>query len=355
MNQGVKPLKDVLKDDFLIGAAVASHQLTGRHAEILKKHFNCIVAENLMKPEEIQPEEGVFQWEQADRIVAFAKANGMHIRFHTLVWHNQTPDWFFQDGQGREMAANEENKRLLLKRLENHITVVVGRYKEDIDSWDVVNEVIEEQERDGLRRSKWQEITGTAYIEEAFRITREVAGDKARLYINDYNTNKPDKREALFKLVEELLEKGVPIDGVGHQMHINIGWPTAENIGETIDLFSSLGLDNQITEMEVSLYENDRDKLEQIPEELLIRQGHKYKEVFEVFRDKSAQISAVVTWGIGDDHTWLKTFPITRKNLPLIFDEHLQPKHAYWGIADPERLPENPVEHKAGKISSKGE
>ncbi|MBP1969329.1 GH35 family endo-1,4-beta-xylanase [Virgibacillus natechei] len=343
MNKGkdIQALHDTLDGFFSIGAAITPSQISGSHADLLKKHFNCIVAENCMKPEEIQPVEGQYNWEEADRVIAFAKDNHMKIRFHTLVWHNQTAAWFFKDKDGNEMTATPENKKLLLDRLDNHIRAVVGRYKEDVDSWDVVNEVIDPEESNGHRRSKWYEITGIEFIEKAFRITREVAGKDAKLYINDFNTNKPDKREAFYNVVKELLVKDVPIDGVGHQMHINIDWPTASVIRDTIDLFSELGLDNQVTELDVSVYSNSTDKYETIPDENLVKQGYKYKEIFEVFKEKQQNISAVVTWGIADDHTWLKTFPITRRNLPLIFDEQLKPKYAYWGIVDPSQLPKD--------------
>lgn len=331
-------LATCLENDFLIGAAIEPYQTTGEHASLLKKHFNSVVAENVMKPGLLAPGKDEFFWEDADKIVSFAKQNNMKVRFHTLVWHNQTANWFFEDEQGSPLTATEENKQLLLERLRHFIRVVGDRYRDVIESWDVVNEVIDPEQPDGMRKSKWFELTGTTYIETAFYTAREVLGPGAKLFINDYNTNDLEKRKALYNLVRDLLDKGVPIDGVGHQMHINLEWPAAATVAETIDLFAGLGLDNKITEMDISLYQNNTDKYETVPRELLIKQGYRYQEIFDVFRAKRDKISQVITWGIADDHTWKTSFPIKRNDLPLLFDQHHQPKPAFWGIVDPSRL-----------------
>ena len=197
IEEDIPSLAEVFSDYFSIGAAIEPGHTTGLIAELYKKHVNMLVAENSMKPEAIQPTEGNFTWGAADRLVQFAKENGMELRFHTLVWHNQTPDWFFRDNEGKPMIEEtdpkkrEENKKLLLKRLEEHIRAVVSRYKDDIKSWDVVNEVIEPSDPDGMRNSPWYQITGTEFIETAFRIAREAGGNDIKLYINDYGTDAP--------------------------------------------------------------------------------------------------------------------------------------------------------------------
>jgi endo-1,4-beta-xylanase len=324
---------------FPIGAAVEPEQLDeSHHAELLTRHYNSLVAENVMKPGSIQPVEGQFNWTSADKLVQFARAHNLQMRGHTLVWHQQNPDWLFKDASGADLTPTPENKALLLQRLESHIRAVVGRYKNDIQSWDVVNEVIDPSQPDGMRRSGWYQITGLDYIRTAFRVAHEVAPN-AKLYINDYSTTNPAKRQLLYNLVRDLRAEGVPIDGVGHQMHINIDSPSGAVIEETIKLFADAGLDNQITELDMSVYANDTDTYTTVPESVLIKQGYRYKEVFESFRRQSDHISSVTFWGIADDHTWLKTFPITRLDLPLLFDEQLQAKYAYWGVVDPSRLP----------------
>ena len=334
----IPSLAESLQDYFLTGAAITPAQTEGAHSRLLTRHFNSLVAENVMKPALLAPAEGEFVWQDADKIISFARENQLKVRFHTLVWHNQTADWFFRDRQGNELGSHRENKHLVLGRLQEYIRIVGTRYKEDVESWDVVNEVIDPEEMDGLRRSKWFEITGTDYIKTAFQTAREVLGPEAKLFINDYNTNDPKKRAFLYELVKELLAEGVPVDGVGHQMHINLEWPAASTIAETIDLFAGLGLDNKVTEMDISLYTNDRDRYEMVPPEMLIRQGYRYQEVFDVLKAKSDKISQVITWGIADDHTWKSTFPIKRLDLPLFFDEEHRPKPAFWGVVDPARI-----------------
>jgi endo-1,4-beta-xylanase len=323
---------------FKIGAAIEPNQLGDIHADLLKMHFNSITAENVMKPGPIEPTEGQFNFAPADALRDFARANNIGMRGHTLVWHNQNPSWLFLDPSGNPMQPTPENKALLLQRLENHIRAVVGRYKDDVYAWDVVNEVIDPAQTDCLRRSTWYTITGLDYITTAFRIAREVA-PTAKLFINDYSTTDPQKRTCLYNLVRDLRAQGVPIDGVGHQMHINIENPSATAIEETIQMFEGLGVDQQITELDMSVYTNGTDMYTTVPQEILIKQGYRYKEIFDVFKRHKDHISSVTFWGMADDHTWLKTFPITRLDLPLLFDEQLQAKYAYWGVVDPSHLP----------------
>jgi endo-1,4-beta-xylanase len=334
----IPAVKDVLASYFPVGAAVEPDQLGDIHADLLKRHFNSLVAENAMKPGPIQPVEGQFNWGPVDVLVDFARANSMLMRGHTLVWHNQNPAWLFLDAGGSPMQPTPENKALLLQRLESHIRAVVGRYKDDIFAWDVVNEVIDPAQADCMRRSTWYTITGLDYIKTAFEVAREVDPD-AKLFINDYSTTDPAKRTCLYNLTRDLRAQGVPIDGVGHQMHINIESPSAAAIEETIVLFAGLSVDQHITELDMSIYTNNTDSYTTVPEEILIRQGYRYRDVFEVFKRQKDHIGSVTFWGMADDHTWLKTFPITRLDLPLLFDEQLQAKHAYWGIVDPARLP----------------
>lgn len=327
------------QDYFKIGTAIEAFQTEGAYKELIQKHFNSLVAGNAMKPSSIEPTEGQFRFADADKIVKFAKDQGISLRFHTLVWHQQAAEWMFKDKNGQPMTPNEENKKLLLKRLEDYIRAVAGRYKNDITDWDVVNEVIDPSQSDGMRRSKWYEITGTDYIETAFRVTREVVGENAKLFINDYNTHDPKKRDFLYQLVCKLKSKGVPIDGVGHQTHIRIDYPAIRQIEESIVKFAGLGLDNQITELDMSVYTNDWDRFETIPSELLIQQAHRYKELFDMFKRHAGNISNVTIWGTDDGNTWLTTFPITRLDKPLLFDDKLKAKYAYWALVDPSRVP----------------
>lgn len=338
--QALPPVKEALADAFPIGVAIEPFQTSGFHSDLLLRHFNSITAENAMKFGPLQPTEGGFNFGPADTLANYARANGLRMRGHALVWHQQNPAWLFTDSSGAPLQpGNADHRALLLQRLETHIRTVVLRYADIVDSWDVVNEVIDAGQPGGLRQTPWLQIIGPDYIDIAFRITREVDPD-AKLYINDFSTTDPAKRAALHGVVSGLIARGVPVNGVGHQMHVNIAQPSVEAIGGTIELFAALGLDNQITEFDMSVYTNSTDRyVPTVPEEILVLQGHRYKEIFREFRRLSAAISSVTLWGLADDTTWLKRFPITRLDQPLLFDEDLQAKHAYWGVVDPSMLP----------------
>ncbi|TYS19103.1 endo-1,4-beta-xylanase [Rossellomorea vietnamensis] len=339
------------ENSFNVGAAVEPTQLNQIDAEVLKQHFNSIVAENVMKPINIQPEEGKFNFTEADKIVAFAKENDMELRFHTLVWQSQVPDWFFLDKQGKKMVEEtdlkqrKKNKKLLLKRLETHIKTIVKRYKHDIKSWDVVNEAIDDspQNERGLRESAWYQITGDEFIKVAFETADRFAAKDAKLYINDYNTEVTPKRDHLYNLVKDLLEQGVPIDGVGHQSHIQLGWPSLQETEESINMFADLGLDNQITELDVSLYgwppRPAYPTYNDIPEEVFMTQAERYDALFELYERLGDKISNVTFWGVADNHTWLDDRAKEYndgigKDAPFVFDPDYNVKPAYWSIMD---------------------
>lgn len=348
----VPAMKDRYEDSFPIGAAVEPYQLEGTHGEILKRHYNSIVAENVMKPVNIQPEEGEFNFEEADKIVQFAEEHNMDLRFHTLIWHSQVPDWFFLDEDGNEMIdatdpeQQAENKALLLDRLETHIKTIVQRYSDEVEAWDVVNETIDpnaSNER-GLRESKWYQIAGTDYINIAFETARKYAGEDAKLFINDYNTEVEPKRTHLYNLVNDLLDQGVPIDGVGHQAHIQLDWPTIEEMRDSINMFADLGLENQITELDVSLYGwpptpafANYDEI--VESGRLYNQAERYDQLFELYRDLDDKITNVTFWGIADDHTWLDDRAEeynegVGKDAPFVFDPDFNVKPSYWEMMD---------------------
>lgn len=347
----VAELDERYEKSFTIGAAVETSQLEGKDGEMLKKHYNSLVAENIMKPINIQPEEGKFNFKEADKIVKFAKENDMDLRFHTLIWHSQVPEWFFLDKEGKKMVdetdpkQREKNKKLLLKRVETHVKTIVKRYKNDVDSWDVVNEVIDEYAPNdkGLRESPWYQITGTDYIAVAFETARRFAGKDVKLYINDYNTEVEPKRTHLYNLVKELLAQGVPIDGVGHQGHIQLGWPSLQETRDSINMFASLGLDNQITELDVSLYgwppRPAFKSYEEIPDEVFQAQAERYDALFKLYEELDDKISNVTFWGITDNHTWLDDRAEeyndgVGKDAPFVFDPYYNVKPAYWAIID---------------------
>jgi len=329
-----------LAEFFPVGAAIHQGDLTGEHAALLKKHFNSVTSENDMKWSSLQPMEGGFNFAPADAQVNFAKTNNMRVRGHTLVWHNQTPAWVFNDPSGAPMTPTPENKALLLKRMENHIRTVMDHYKNDVYAWDVVNEVIDPSQPDGFRRSPWFNIIGPEFIDKAFQIARDVDHD-AKLFINDFDTTNTTKRQFLFNLISGLKSRGVPIDGIGHQMHNNVDFPSGQAIIDTINMFYNLGVENEVTELDTSIYSGPNppafDDYALIPQDLFVRQGYRNRIFFDAFRQLKGKIGNVTFWGQADDHTWLTSS--TRVNGPLLFDPSLKKKFAYWGVIDPLQLP----------------
>ena len=330
-----------LADYFPVGAAVRNAAITGVHGDLLKKHFNSITSENDMKWDATEPSEGSFNFANADQQVAFARANGMLVRGHTLVWHSQVPAWVFTDPlTGTTMLPTPANHDLLLQRLANHVRGVVSHFGDKVYAWDVANEVIDESQPDCMRRSTWYTVTGADYIDTAFRTAREVAPD-ALLFINDYNTTIPAKRTCLYDLVRDLQARGVPIDGVGHQMHDNIEFPQPQDMADTLDLFAQLGVTQHVTEMDVSIYSGSDNtsipNYDEIPEERFVRQGYHYRDLFQVFRQHKDQLTSVTLWGLADDATWRTSSG--RVDAPLLFDDQLQHKLAYTGVVNPLDLP----------------
>ncbi|WP_372662530.1 endo-1,4-beta-xylanase [Cohnella sp.] len=339
VQQDIPALKDVFKDDFMLGSALLVNEIydpDGPDAQLLKKHFNSLTAGNELKWDATEPREGQFNFSRADQIVDFAMANGIAFRGHTLIWHSQTPNWVFHDDKG-----NLVSKEVLFQRMKKHIETVVGRYKGKVYAWDVVNEVIEpgDKQPNGLRNSLWYQIAGEEFIEKAFEYAHEADPD-AKLFINDYNTNMPYKRQYLHDMIKRLKAKGVPVDGIGHQTHIGIQYPSVLELDQMIQAFTDLGIDQQITEMDMSIYTKDTDAYDTFPEHLQIRQAYRYKEIFDVFKKHKDQLSAVIFWGKDDLNTWLRSFPVKRNNWPLLFDERLQAKYAYWALVDPSKVPE---------------
>ncbi|MGC4761360.1 endo-1,4-beta-xylanase [Micromonospora sp. DT46] len=338
----IPALREVLAADFPIGAAIGNRQIIGDQATLLRRHFDTVTPGNALKWDATQPAEGTFRWADADAQVGFATDNDLAVRGHTLVWHQQTPAWVFTDTDGTPLTSDPADKALLLSRLEAHIRAVVGRYGDAIGVWDVANEVIDENQSDGLRRSRWYEISGLDYLRTAFRVAREVA-PTAKLYINDYNTNVPAKRDKLRNLVSQLRAEGVPIDGVGHQMHVNVQWPSIAETEAMLQAFVPLGVEQQVTEMDVSIYVDSSESFPTPPADRLLTQAYRYRDLFALYRRYADELTSVTLWGLADDDTWLDTFPVARKDAPLLFDTELQAKSAYWGIVDPTRINPTPT------------
>jgi endo-1,4-beta-xylanase len=329
-----KTLKEAYKDYCPIGVAVAPRSLSGPDSDLIIKQFNSLTPENAMKMGPIHPEPNRYAWQDPDAIVAFAQKNGMKVRGHTLCWHNQTPKWFFTDSTGKQVS-----REVLLARLKQHITDVVGRYKGKIYAWDVVNEAVPDTSTSIYRRSKFYEIIGEDYIEKAFEYAHAADPD-AKLFYNDYNTESSAKREKIYQLLKKLKDKKVPVDGVGLQGHWSIYEPTRQELEKSIQQFSSLGLMVQITELDVSVHTKEHERREkkstdtgELTAEMIEKQAAQYKMFFDVFRKYKGTVTAVTFWNVSDKYTWLDNFPVTgRKDYPLLFDQNYKPKKAFEGV-----------------------
>jgi endo-1,4-beta-xylanase len=329
-----KGLKDFYKNYFTTGVAVSPQALKGPEATLILKHFGSLTCENVMKMGPIHPEENRYNWAPADEVVAFAQANKMKMRGHTLCWHNQTPDWLFKDG-----AGNKVSKEVLLKRLQTHITDVVSRYKGKIYAWDVVNEVIDDDSTKFMRSSPWYDICGEEFIAKAFEYAH-AADPNALLFYNDYDTENPVKREKILRMVKKLLDARVPIHGVGLQGHWSLLVPTEKELRNSIEKFSALGLQVQVTELDVSVYPSEHkprprraDESDAFTPEREQQQIAQYNMIFRVLRENKGKVTGVTFWNIYDGKTWLDTHPVRgRKNYPLLFDQNMKPKKAYWEV-----------------------
>lgn len=298
-----------------IGAAVDAGALWADrlYGKTLAREFNMVTPENEMKFASLQPIRNRYNFRDADTIVRFAKAHGMQVRGHTLVWHHQLPMWLIERRWTREE---------LIEILREHISTVVGRYRGQVVAWDVVNEAIAD---DGsLRNTFWLQGIGPEYIEMAFRWAHE-ADPKALLFYNDYGgEGLGRKSDAIYALVRELLQRGVPIHGVGLQMHVSIDrYPKPQDVALNMERLSKLGLQIHITEMDV------RIKLP-ATEEKLIQQARIYRDILEVALS-TKNCTAFVMWGFTDLYSWI---PRRYRGWgdALIFDEAYYPKPAYFAI-----------------------
>jgi endo-1,4-beta-xylanase len=329
----VSSLFQVYQAYFPIGAAIDLNDLkNSKIKKTLEKHFNSITAENDMKPERLLGQHGKYTWGNADKIVHFAKTNQMQVRGHTLIWHKQTPDWFFQDNNGDDLT-----KEKLYERLENYMTNVLNHFKY-VETWDVVNEAVNNNRKTAelyrQEKSKWYEICNEEFVEKAFIMARKIAPGK-KLFYNDYGLIQTHKRNKTYTMLKNLLDKGVPIDGIGIQAHWNI-YDNLEDIENTIKLFASLGLEIHITELDISMFKHGDKSISKdfkFTDELEIKQAHFYKEIFEIFRKHKDHIGSVSLWGVHDKGSWLNNFPVKgRRNYPLLFDDSCDPKKSFIAI-----------------------
>lgn len=340
-------LKDAFAPHFMMGTAFNEQQISGQATEdvhLAQSHFNAVTPENIMKWEVIHPSPNEYNFAASDQLVALANEYNLFLIGHTLTWHSQTPDWVFKTPEG-----NLKNREALLALLKEHIYTVAGRYRGKIQAWDVVNEASNE---DGtLRNSLWLQIIGPDYIEKAFQFAHEAAPN-AKLYYNDYNLFKPEKRAGVIDMVKRLQAKNIPIDGVGLQGHYALDYPDLSLLEDSIVAYGELGVEVMITELDVSVLPFPEEEemgadvsinlalqskfnpyANGLPSSINTQLSDRYEELFKLFLRHQDKISRVTFWGVNDRQTWRNNWPMQgRSDYPLLFDRNNQPKDAAQSI-----------------------
>ncbi|MET0634827.1 MAG: endo-1,4-beta-xylanase [Chitinophagaceae bacterium] len=343
-------LKNAFKDAFVVGTAVNDDIISGvdkASQDLVVAHFNSITPENVMKAALINPEPGIFNFAPADSVVAFGERNRMFIIGHTLVWHNQTPAWFFTNASGKPNSKEEQ-----LERLRSHIRTVAGRYAGRVQAWDVVNEVID---NDGsYRPTTWVNAIGNGdtLVKYAF-LFASLYAPNTELYYNDFNTWRPAKRDGIVRLVKMLQKEGIRIDGIGMQGHWGLNYPQTKYIEAAIDAYAACGVKVMITELDVDVLPLTKEgqvigqsmadkqfQLEEfksfldpyptgLPDSVQQALTNRYGELFSLFYRKRDKIKRVSVWGIHDGMSWKNDYPVPgRTNYPLLWDRQRKPKPA---------------------------
>jgi endo-1,4-beta-xylanase len=333
-----KTLGEATKSKFLFGVAVNMQQVNGVNpieTELIAKEFSAIVPENCMKPQPIHPEENRYNWDDADKVVAFGEKNKQVVTGHCLIWHSQIGRWFFTDADGKDVSPE-----VLKERMHQHISTVVGRYKGRIKGWDVVNEAFEDDGK--YRNSKFYQILGKDFIKYAFQFAQE-ADPAAELYYNDYNVETPAKCDAIVELVKELKAAKIRIDAVGSQAHWHMNSPTLEATETSFKKLKAAGVKILITEWDISIlpspyeganisanfkYSKEMDPYrDAIPDSIQQKWNKRMLDMFGLFLKYNDVVDRVTVWGLTDNTTWLNNFPIRgRKDYPMLFDRNNQRK-----------------------------
>ena len=332
-------LKTAYEPFFKIGAAISRWNLyTPAHMALLKEQFNSFTSENDMKPmyyldgkeNKLHPQEynlsPALTFQMAVPYLEFAKENGIPMRGHTLVWHNQTPKWFFYENY--DVTMQLADRETMLSRLENYIHGVLSFVQENypgvIYAWDVVNEAIDEGD---FRNSLWLKTVGRDFVIKAFEFARKYADPKVALFYNDYETAQEWKRDLIIKeILIPLKEKGL-VDGMGMQSHLLMDHPDPDQYEKALHMYGELGLQVQVTELDL----HNTDPSEESMHQLALR----YRKFFEILVDAKktgkANVTAVTFWNLLDENSWLSGFR-KETSYPLLFRGKCEAKEAYYAV-----------------------
>lgn len=343
-------LKEAFADKFTMGTALHGGILSDpNHSalKIVKKHFGVLTPANAMKWGPMQPSPDEFNLEPIETIIEIAETNQMDLVGHTLFWHSQTPDWLFEDDQGNPVSRTQ-----LLDRMRERARMMAETFGDRIKIWDVVNESIE---RDGTwRQSKFQQIIGDDFTEQAFRIAMEELPQDAFFLYNDYGMTDPGRRDAVVSMVKDFQSKGIKIDGIGMQGHWGMDYPNTQAIVDSFEAFASTGLPIHITELDIDFLGKDvafganvdirrvksnpqnnpypDGKLPSAEEE---RFAKRYAEIFEILVDHADKIDRVTFWGVTDGDSWLNNFPVRgRTNFAMLFNREYEARPALKSVIE---------------------
>lgn len=315
---------------FPIGTAASYRQLSTDDSiqAIIINEFNSITPENDMKMYSIMPRPDEYQWERVDSIAAFCKRHDMRLFGHVLVWHSATPQW---------LVEAEHDSVSLSAFLQDYVTTYVSRYKGIVDGWDVVNEVISDS-AGAMRETFWYSMLGEKYIDIAFRAAHK-ADPNAVLFINDYNTERDTvKLNATIDLINRLKSRGVPVSGIGLQMHTRMDIPE-EVIAHSIQKAAETGLKVHLSEVDI-IFNRHNDKqgggeqlYDELTSEMAQEQGEKYMHIANLYRNivPKNQQYGITLWGFNDRTTWINPF-FNLNDWPTIYDNNLKRKPAYYGL-----------------------
>ncbi len=305
---------------------------------VVEEHFSQFTAENIMKPVYIQPEEGRFEFDDANELLDYAQQIGATVHGHTLVWHSQVPEWMKEKCQSTD-------KSTCIEVMENHVTEVVTHFKanypDQLVSWDVLNEAFYEDGtyrdtgKPGEEGSFWYEVIGEEYIQLAFEKARENDAN-VDLYYNDFNlSHNGPKLDAVINMIEEMKAANTPIDGLGFQMHIGLNHPEIEVIQAAFEKAQQTGLKVKITELDMRMNDIDDVTLTQLTPEMAEKQKQRYHDIIATYLEvvPAEQRGGFSVWGVSDADSWLPDF-WGKPDWPLLFDEELNAKPALEGVSD---------------------
>ncbi|WP_063568185.1 endo-1,4-beta-xylanase [Paenibacillus sp. O199] len=352
IQENLPNLKDIYKNDFLIGNIVNPATFDETRLKLLTKHHNVVTFENDMKPDYAYDANRQFDFTAEDALVQKVKDAGLDLHGHVLVWHAQSPTWLHTAESGKPLSREEA-----LTNLKTHVKTVVKHFGDQVISWDVVNEAMNdnpanpEDWKNALRNSGWLQAIGPDFLEEAFLAAKEVIDENGwdiKLYYNDYNDDNQNKSTAIYSMVKEINEKYAVnhpgeklIDGIGMQAHYNLG-TRLDNVKMSLERFISLGVEVSVTELDIMAGTNST-----ITEKEAKQQAYLYAQLMDLYKKNSEHIARVTFWGLNDSTSW------RAEQNPTLFDKNFQAKQAFYGVVDPQKyMAENPPEELEYKKSS---